>query len=130
MCLNFCEILKVLDIKYVIVDLNSDHQVGCMVAESRVTPWMLGNTSYFIKFVEGQQDLEKVFWNENFTIYQNMKFEPNKISTYDSMILLVPPIMDTGAIPTEISSNLLQNPDFEEDVMWAWMDNKYERYTQ
>jgi len=124
---NFCEILKMLDVKYVIVDLNSDQIFGCMVVERRVTPWILGNAAHFIKFIEGQKDLEEVFRNKNFIIYENKKFEQKRISTYDSLIFLIPPLKEMSSTPLALTPNLLQNPEFEKDVTWEWFDNEHKR---
>ncbi|MFX0136378.1 MAG: carbohydrate binding domain-containing protein [Candidatus Hodarchaeota archaeon] len=123
---NFSEVLKLLDVKYIIIvpDLK---QTGCIVKESRVTPWILGNNIYFSKFMENQKDLEEIIRYKNITIYENKKFAPSYISIYDSLIFLVPHLNEQIVTPSALTPNLVQNSDFEMDVKFWWMDERYKR---
>ncbi|MFX0134608.1 MAG: carbohydrate binding domain-containing protein [Candidatus Hodarchaeota archaeon] len=123
---NFGEILKMLNVKYIIITSESE-QTRCLVMEKQVTPWILGNNLYFTKFVEDQYDLEEIFRYKNITVYENKKFVPSHISIYDSLIFLVPKLNDPISNFTTLTSNLLQNPDFEMDIKSWWIDEKYKR---
>ncbi|MFX0136690.1 MAG: hypothetical protein ACFFDN_23845, partial [Candidatus Hodarchaeota archaeon] len=123
---NFSEVLKLLDVKYIII-VPGSKQIGCLVKESRVTPWILGNNLYFSNFIENQKYLKEIFRYNNITIYENKKFVPSHITTYDSLIFLVPPLNEQIFIPSFITPNLLKNPYFEMDAKFWWMDEIYKR---
>lgn len=104
---NFGEILKILDVKYVIVDL-SDQTTDCMIIERQVTPWIVGNATYFVNFMEQQNDLDELFRVGNLVIYENKRFAVSHFSIYDSLIFLTGPSLNSS-ITSELTPNLQQN---------------------
>lgn len=86
----FGKILAIMSVKYVLVDLTSD--VGrCEVTRRYGAPFISGNSSYFIEFLNRQNDLKPVYSNESFIIYENAEPLFSHVSIYDRSIFVVGP---------------------------------------
>jgi hypothetical protein len=122
---NFSELLTILDVKYVIIDLGSPYTTECQVVERQVTPWIVGNSTYFKNMMEHQNYLSEVYKIGNLIVYENRKFTPYYFSIYDNLIFLTSPQLNESiASASPLTPNLLKNPDFENGLTSWWADKR------
>jgi hypothetical protein len=120
---NFSEILTILDVKYVIIDLNAPQTAECTVIERQVTPWIVGNPIHFVNFIEHQDHLDEVLRVGNLVIYENRQFAASYFSIYDNLVFLTSPRLNGNiSIASSLTSNLLRNLGFESGLTSWWTD--------
>jgi hypothetical protein len=122
---NFSELLTILDVKYVIIDLDSPYTTECRIVEKQVTPWIVGEPIYFKNMIERQDHMYEVYRIGDLVVYENREFEASHFSIYDSLVFLTCPLPNesiTSASP--LTPNLLENPSFENGLKPWWADKK------
>jgi hypothetical protein len=122
---RFCELLRILDVKYVIIDISLNQTKECTIVEKQVTPWIVGNSASFQNFLKAQKYLNEVKRVGNLVVYENREFEASYFSIYGSSVFLTAPPTNEIALELEpLTSNLLCNPDFENGLKPWWTDER------